>query len=268
MVFLATVCFSASIATAEPLERTQRPRKEPAYRTKAPQYGVLVFGPDGKDRVWLVWDGDVLYVDRNGNGDLTEPGKRVVAEKKPNGDVEEDGYPFPVGDITSGGRNHKGLVVYFAPLASLAAGSLGKRADVRGLLAKNPKTMVAGLRADVDVPGLKGAGVGGRAFFMVGPVDLTGVFQFSSTPEQAPHVWLGGPLEITFWESLPTLRVGRTSEMSYVVGTAGIGPGTFAMLAYDQTVPEAAKPAIEIAFPAIKTGAEPIQQKYEIQGRC
>lgn len=49
--------------------------KEPAYRTKTPKYGLLVFGPEGKDRVWLVHDGDVLYVDRNGNGDLTEPGR-------------------------------------------------------------------------------------------------------------------------------------------------------------------------------------------------
>ena len=44
--------------------------KEPAYKTK-PRYCLLVFGPEPKIRVWLVLDGDVLYVDRNGNGDLT-----------------------------------------------------------------------------------------------------------------------------------------------------------------------------------------------------
>ncbi len=32
---------------------------------------------------WLVRDGDTLYVDRNGNGDLTEPGEKVAAEKWP-----------------------------------------------------------------------------------------------------------------------------------------------------------------------------------------
>ena len=46
---------------------------------------LLVFGPKAEHRSWLVVDGDgieadsgrVLYLDRNGNGDLTEPGDRV-----------------------------------------------------------------------------------------------------------------------------------------------------------------------------------------------
>ena len=50
--------------------------KEPAYEGK-PKYCLLVFGPEAKTRVWLVLDGDVLYVDRNGNGDLTEPKEKV-----------------------------------------------------------------------------------------------------------------------------------------------------------------------------------------------
>ena len=64
--------------------------KEPAYQTKTPKYCLLVFGPEAKTRVWLVLDGDVLYVDRNGSGDLTEPGKRLP---KTNGG-------FDVGDST------------------------------------------------------------------------------------------------------------------------------------------------------------------------
>src|SRR5262245_47091454 len=50
--------------------------KEPVYKSK-PKYCLLVFGPEAKTRVWLVQDGDVLYVDRKGNGDLTEPGQKV-----------------------------------------------------------------------------------------------------------------------------------------------------------------------------------------------
>src|SRR5262252_4031078 len=51
--------------------------KEPTYESK-PKYCLLVFGPEAKTRVWLVLDGDVLYVDRNGNGDLTEPNEKVA----------------------------------------------------------------------------------------------------------------------------------------------------------------------------------------------
>src|SRR5262249_25701217 len=88
------------LAAAEPPKIDRTIAKEPAYRTKAPRYGLLVFGPEGKDRVWLVQDGDTLYVDRNGNGDLTEPGEKVTATKPKNGRVPEEGeFAFEIGDL-------------------------------------------------------------------------------------------------------------------------------------------------------------------------
>jgi hypothetical protein len=52
--------------------------KEPKYQYQ-PRYALLVLGPKAETRVWLVMDGEeVLYVDRNGNGDLTEEGERVI----------------------------------------------------------------------------------------------------------------------------------------------------------------------------------------------
>lgn len=56
-------------------------RKEPAYESKQPQYCLLVFGPEAKTRVWVVLDGDGLYLDRNGNGDLTDSGERIAAQE-------------------------------------------------------------------------------------------------------------------------------------------------------------------------------------------
>jgi hypothetical protein len=62
----------------------RRIAKEPKYRF-GPHYVLLVFGQKAEHRSWLVVDGDgtepesgrVLYLDRNGNGALTEPGDRV-----------------------------------------------------------------------------------------------------------------------------------------------------------------------------------------------
>src|SRR5436305_5556218 len=54
--------------------------KQPAYQSKHPRYCLLVFGAEAKARVWIVLDGEDLYVDRNGDGDLTEPGERVRAQ--------------------------------------------------------------------------------------------------------------------------------------------------------------------------------------------
>ena len=66
--------------------------KEPAYQGK-PKYCLLVFGPEAKTRVWLVMAGDTLYVDRNGNGYLTEPDKQVQ---------RKNGYSdFDLGPITA-----------------------------------------------------------------------------------------------------------------------------------------------------------------------
>jgi hypothetical protein len=112
-----------------------------------------VFGPEGKDRVWLVLDGDTLYVDRNGNGDLTEYGEKITATKKPGRDPEEDGYTFEVGDLTVGSRTHKGLTLYFTPLKLYADASLGKRPEVKAALAKEPKALIVYLTVDAKCRG-------------------------------------------------------------------------------------------------------------------
>jgi len=56
--------------------------KEPAYTSKQPLYGLYVFGPEAKTRVWAIFDKskpdaadyDILYFDRNADGDLTAAG--------------------------------------------------------------------------------------------------------------------------------------------------------------------------------------------------
>jgi hypothetical protein len=74
-VALAT---SADLARAVDLSQIERSiAKEPAYRNE-PHYGLLVFGPQAAQRSWLVMDGnEILYFDRNRNGDLTDPEDRI-----------------------------------------------------------------------------------------------------------------------------------------------------------------------------------------------
>jgi hypothetical protein len=268
VALLLAGCLIAGTAAAGAPKIDRTLVKEPAYRTKSPRYGLLLFGPEGKDRVWLVQDGDTLYVDRNGNGDLTEPGEKVAAEKRPGSDPAEDGHSFNVGELTLGGRTHKGLVVGFVPLKRYAGASLGKRADVKAAVAKDANAAGVSLTVDVEAPGLKGGGLGGRATFLAGLIDLNGVLQFADRPADAPAVWLGGPLQITFYAELPTLRVGRGTELDLVVGTPGVGPGTFAMLEYEGTIPKEAKPLAEVSLPSAKPGAPPLKEKWEIKDRC
>lgn len=242
--------------------------KEPVYQTADPRYCLLAFGPAGSHRVWLVLDGDTLYVDRNGNGDLTNPGEKVAAETKPGLDPVEDGYSFDAGELTVGGRVHKGLSVSFFPLRRYADGDLGKRADVKAALAHDSRALVARVFIDVEVPGLKGGGIGGRVNFQAGPADLDGVLLFARKPAGAPVIRLGGPLEVNFYSERPTLRLGRSSDWVLVVGTPGVGAGTFAMLGYEDTVTRGAQPVAELTLPAARAGASPVKDRVELKKRC
>src|ERR1700694_5861760 len=66
------------IAAADTFSIDRTLRREPAYAVK-PRYCLLLLGPEGKTRVWLVAAGEAFYADTNGDGDLTEAGKRVYS---------------------------------------------------------------------------------------------------------------------------------------------------------------------------------------------
>jgi hypothetical protein len=70
-------------------------RKEPTYKGK-PKYCLLVWGPEAKTRIWLVQDGNLLYIDRNRDGDLTD-------EKPIKGREEAQEYPaaLPLPDASA-----------------------------------------------------------------------------------------------------------------------------------------------------------------------
>src|SRR5438132_12056299 len=115
-LLLAMLGLSVAPVSAEPPRIDRTIRNEAVYQTKTPKYGLLVFGPEAKDRVWLVLDGDTLYVDRTGNGDLTEADKKVAVESRPGLDPEKYGYSLEIGELTIGGRRHKAFTIYFVPL--------------------------------------------------------------------------------------------------------------------------------------------------------
>src|SRR6266566_9087745 len=98
---LAAALLATGPAGAADLAKVDRTiAKEPAYKGQ-PKYCLLVFGPEAKARVWLVQDGDTLYVDRNGNGDLTEKGEKVACAKTDDSDSGE--YSFKAGDLSDRG---------------------------------------------------------------------------------------------------------------------------------------------------------------------
>ncbi|HUR53975.1 MAG TPA: hypothetical protein VMZ71_07580, partial [Gemmataceae bacterium] len=114
------------VFASDPLAFEKSINKEPAYQSKSPRYGLLAFGPEAKDRVWVVLDGETLYVDRNGNGDVADPGEKVAAKPPVRPRDSSDGYQFEVGELALGGRTHKALTVYASPLTTYKDSGFGK----------------------------------------------------------------------------------------------------------------------------------------------
>ncbi|MHC4176510.1 MAG: hypothetical protein ACYSWU_03335 [Planctomycetota bacterium] len=87
LLLIALLIWTAE-ATAEKAEKAEKTAKidrsiakEPVYQTKKVEYWLLVFGPKAKTRIWVVHDGEALYVDCNGDRDLTAAGERVPLER-------------------------------------------------------------------------------------------------------------------------------------------------------------------------------------------
>jgi hypothetical protein len=262
---LAAVLFASSAVAADLAKIDRTIKKEPVYSGK-PKYGLLIFGPDAAARVWLVQDGNTLYVDRNGNGNLTEPGKKVAAKEDKSYDAKEYGLFFEAGELKVGGKVHKHLTVGFPRLKVYS--SLQDNPHIREALKADVQASAARISVEVESARLKGNGIGGRLIQMAGFYDPTGILQFADKPADAPIIHFDGAWHITFYGELPTLRLGRDNDLVLVVGTPGLGGGTFAMLGYDKAIQDGLHPKAEVRFPAAQEGGDRLKELYELRERC
>ncbi|MBY0522003.1 MAG: hypothetical protein K2R98_01305 [Gemmataceae bacterium] len=199
------------------IERTVA--KGPQYQGK-PKYCLLVFGPEAKFRVWLILDGTVLYVDRNGNGDLTEPDKRVAARYK----RDDQRFGFRPGQLAA----PDGTMKYNLSLLRMNADGCDMEIECK--------------------PGYARAGFDGP-----------GKLRFADRAKDAPIIHFFGPLTLTRFEPQagsvsqclkpqPLVR-GEPSDLAFSLGTPGLGSGTFAKYPHD---PELSA-SVEIRFANGKT---------------
>jgi hypothetical protein len=239
--------------------------KEPAYETKHRKYCLLVLGPEAKIRIWLVLDGHTLYVDRNGNGDLTEPGEKVVGKKTNENDADDGGHTFEIGDLHVGSRVYKGVTIIAMDLKG--QGTLSQSPDGKAALRRDAKAFTYFVSMYVEMPGYVGKGEGGRVLQAVNTDDASGLLQFSDRPEEAPILHFGGSWQITLSRP-PVLRCGQEAEWFLGFGTPGLGKGTFAFVAYEGVVPARMFPKVDLVFESQKKGEPSIQAQYELKGRC
>jgi hypothetical protein len=273
---------AASTADLTKIER--RLAKEPEYRSKSPRYCLLVFGPKAETRVWLVldlnsepWQKDaeknILYVDRNGNGDLTESGERVACTLTP----QEHHFSF-------------------TPKPSI---TYDPRFVVGEILERDGKTRHAELTLDVNSyvqdyrPCTISVNVSGRGKQFAGGRLL----RFAERPSEAPIIHFNGPLAMRLametgvmfvpinyddedsakrrrwydkhpptYEERKLVR-GEEGSIYANLGTPGLGRGTFVSLSAGAP-PADAHPVAEIAFPTADPEQPPATVRIALKQRC
>lgn len=206
---LATALFlifaSAHAADSPELVRIERQiKREPAYTAQKPLYGLYMFGSGAKTRVWAVLDKsaaendqyDVLYFDRNGDGDLTEENERIVGELS----EPDRGATFSIGDFT----------------------------DPRSKDVHTSLTLTR--RPGPDGSVMLKLNWQGREVMQGGYAEEAGPYtQFATTAREAPILWFDASGEFSFqpWIMKKDLTIGGSADIRVFLGHQGIGKNTF-----------------------------------------
>jgi len=174
--------------------------KEPTYNAKQPLYGLLVFGPEADKRVWIVLDKskrdascyDVLYVDRNADGDLTASDERLGARTP-------EGYPL------------FSLTEFKDP----ATGAI--HSDFRVQLTGDQPTVKVSLK-------WRGKMKMGGGY----PPDPGEYMRLTPKPATAPIVWFqgDGPFRFQRWYG-GKLSIGGADDFKVFLGQIGWGQSSF-----------------------------------------
>lgn len=165
-----------------------------------PLYALAIFGAQKETHMWLVVDKsspqatqyDVLYIDLDGDGDLTAQNERVT-------DQDADGrFKIPVLVDPKSGAEHTDF--------SLRLSSGSKRSHMLSIRWRGQYKIGGGYPVDPD----------------------EGYMQFGKSPEEAPVVWFNGdgPFRFQPWYN-HALAIGGETDVKLFLGQEGVGANTF-----------------------------------------
>ena len=222
--------------------------KEPAYVAQ-PLYALFVLDPAGKVRVWAAVDKskkdlpyyDVLYFDRNGDGDLTEKDERFTG--KPDASMGPRygmTLVIPIGDFRVPGAalTHTHLMLY------TVSKSAEKHRGFCFMMRWDGKVGVTGgMTADNQYT------------------------EWEPTPEKAPVLRPAplGPLAFSFWLS-GDLKVGAATRVTLLIGNPGSRKDTFC--ACDERFLVPGKDKILATVIAADANGKELKAMTEIKGHC
>jgi hypothetical protein len=273
---LALALLTGSVTTSEGVDLAKLNRtikKEPTY-SGTPQYALLVFGAKGENRTWLVIDGESAYLDRNGDGDLTGDTERVALPTfKPSSHPFHEGErEVELGSVKDGQLAHTKLtfsqIQYRKTLGKLEGDQQNKAAEWQENLDKVHRQIPDRVGNMVSVELADPAG--GKPVHWFAWVDQGGHLRFGDSPRTAPVIHFGGPLTMLVNPSAAIRPdAGKDDHFTVHIGTAGVGPGSFAYSSHDR-VPGGRDvyPVIDVEYPPNASGAPPLRERYELKERC
>jgi hypothetical protein len=209
LILAAAVAAGTSGLRAEgpDLGRTDRRiAKQPRYSGKRPLYGLFVFGPRAATHVWAVLDKseegkggyDILYFDRNADGDLTDPSERWTGA----GPVKVGAFEDP-----ATGVRHENLTISWRP-----EGSVSLSMNWKG---KEP--IMAGCAEHL----------GHYCAFADSPDEAPILWPGAEEP-----------LAFQRCDFDKNLRIGRSGHVFVYLGHQGVGPNTFSAVTQEFLAPE------------------------------
>lgn len=234
-VFLVALGLFANRARASTNMATHADRtilKEPKYQS-SPKYSLITLGDSGDMKVWMVEDGKRLFVDKNGNGDLTDDGPPIEPSSVRKMDAArwDFQYVIPALTLTNGSR-HTNFV--------LRRWNYGDPEDSYGL----------SLSVNDQMPMYAG---------------WFGTF-WSTNPATAPVIHFGGPFTPQMLRR-KEFTIGESHQrLSLCFINPGSGPGAVSRLSID-ALSSFVVPKLTIEWPTA-AGAAPLRTSHLLSERC
>lgn len=244
LVLAGIASASARAADLTRIDRTLA--REPVYQTRTPRYCLVVFGAEAKARVWLVLDGKVLYVDRNGDGDLTGADERVEINPKravfETTSLNPAGSEFQYSDLLVRVKDKGRCEIYLSRKVRFPQRLPAPR--------RQALTALAGFTE-----------MSSRAWMSRENIEEYD-FRFGDSAKEAPIVHVDGPLTLRPLFTNQVFVRGKLSRFPVMVGTPGLGKGTFTQVMFWQGDPGG---VAEIVFPPRDPKARPIVVKVALK---
>lgn len=224
--------------------------KEPKYVAE-PQYALFIFDRAGKTRVWVVLDKskadaehyDVLYFDKNANGDLTEDGERFAGTYNESGEPAGIALLIRVGDFAVPGSDLVHQDLQFSTVPKKGRRGVWFRMKWAG------KDEVSGGYSRVGIQ--------------------TTVYGESAATAPILRPTVEGPLSFGIYTWGPdeqVLKIGEETKVYFILGNRGSGSDTICGVSENFLVP--GEDRIVATLIAKDQNGSEVTTRNEIKGHC